>query len=493
MAITQRQSTSARPFVGDAKPVAERQVIGETRERAEVVEQIFFWLYVAAIAWVPFWYGSNDWLPWGVNAMLFPGLTGLYEVSILVRGKSHPVGLRYLMRPVRDVRGGGVVDGGPGIAAEQLIVFANPIWAMTADALGHRVTASISVNRDLTILGLIRLITAASAFWLGLQLCRDQKRADGLIVAIAAIGAAYAFYGLLAMKLGQLPVLHYIPQTAEKLNSTFINPDSYSTYAGIGFIASAGLVLRFYGGAMSEAAGNWRLQLWSFVEITGGQGAALLVAGFLTLTALLLTGSRGGFIATGFGFFVLMALSMQRNRGTKNSSVLLLISFVLVAVTLFVFGNVVGGKLATGGVYDGERFSVYLLTLRSILAKPWLGWGYGTFPDVFPMFRDRSISVLGTWSQAHNTYLEIFQGLGVIGGTLLLGCVVTLVMRCVAGTRKRQREVIAPCVAASAAFLVGAHALVDFSLQMQAVALTFVVVLAAGVAQSESSRVSLED
>jgi hypothetical protein len=26
------------------------------------------------------------------------------------------------------------------------------------------------------------------------------------------------------------------------------------------------------------------------------------------------------------------------------------------------------------------------------------------------MYRDRSISVHGTWEQAHNTYLEIFQG-----------------------------------------------------------------------------------
>jgi hypothetical protein len=41
--------------------------------------------------------------------------------------------------------------------------------------------------------------------------------------------------------------------------------------------------------------------------------------------------------------------------------------------------------------------------------------------------------------------------------------------------------------------MVGAHALVDFSLQMQAVVLTFVAALGAGVAQSESSRASLED
>ena len=50
-----------------------------------------------------------------------------------------------------------------------------------------------------------------------------------------------------------------------------------------------------------------------------------------------------------------------------------------------------------------------------------------------------------------------------------------------------------PCVAASVAFLLGAHALVDFTLQMQAIAITFMALLGAGVAQSESSRLTLAD
>jgi hypothetical protein len=40
---------------------------------------------------------------------------------------------------------------------------------------------------------------------------------------------------------------------------------------------------------------------------------------------------------------------------------------------------------------------------------------------------------------------------------------------------------------------VGVHALVDFSLQIQAVALTFMAVLGAGVAQSEISQQPLND
>ena len=113
--------------------------------------------------------------------------------------------------------------------------------------------------------------------------------------------------------------------------------------------------------------------------------------------------------------------------------------------------------------------------------------------DVFPLFRNQSLSVEAAWDQAHNTYLEIFQGLGLLFGTMLIATVVLLVARCVKGATTRQQSAMVPCVAASVAFLVGVHSFVDFSLQIQAVAITFMALLGAGVAQSESSRVALSD
>ncbi len=57
----------------------------------------------------------------------------------------------------------------------------------------------------------------------------------------------------------------------------------------------------------------------------------------------------------------------------------------------------------------------------------------------------------------------------------------------------RQEHVTFPRVAVACASLVGVHAFVDFSLQIEAVALTFAALLGAGVAQSESSRVLVHD
>src|SRR5262249_22031209 len=110
-----------------------------------------------------------------------------------------------------------------------------------------------------------------------------------------------------------------------------------------------------------------------------------------------------------------------------------------------------------------------------------------------PMFRDQSVNTTVKWGQAHNTYLEVFQGLGLLFGSMLVASVGLLVWRCMKGAMTRQENEMIPCVAASAAFLLGVHALVDFSLQIQAVAITFMALLGAGIAQSESSRLQLED
>ena len=94
---------------------------------------------------------------------------------------------------------------------------------------------------------------------------------------------------------------------------------------------------------------------------------------------------------------------------------------------------------------------------------------------------------------AHNSYLEALQGLGLIFGTLLIAAVMMLAVKCLKGATTRHAHLTPLRVAAGVCLLIGLHSLVDFSLQIQAVALTFAAILGAGVAQSESSRAPTED
>ena len=361
----------------------------------------------------------------------------------------------------------------------------------TNEAMVSGVAGSISVNRDLTNLALIRLITAASAFWLALQLCRDRPRAILLLTSIAAIGSLYSVLALVSLKAGQ-PAWLDMPANPGRISATFINHNSFATFAGISLVALTGLLLNLYRREV-VARPNWRLSLASLIETTGQRGAVLLAGGFVTLVALLWTGSRGGVIATGLGLLFLLALQQRARHHDRLSLGLILAGSVLLAATIYAFGGILFSNLDERGISDASRISAYLLMLRSILDAPLAGFGYGTFVDVFPLYRDRSISVLGVWGQAHDTYLEVLQGLGLVFGGLLIATVALLALRCARGALTRQENAMIPAVAASAACLVGIHTVVDFSLQMQAVALTLMAILGAGTAQSESSRLSLQD
>ena len=461
-----------------------------------IMERVLLWAFIAGLAWCPFWFGSNVLLAWGINAVLFPGLVAIYELSLLIRGERHPVAIRQIKAPAALFA-----------AVVLWILIQNatwtpdwlhhPIWQMTADELDRPIDGSISVNRDLTTLALLRLITAASVFWIALQLCRDVSRANFLLWSIAAISCAYAAYGLFAFALMPGRVLWFgtpFPRTGF-VTSTFINPNSFAAYAGMGLVVICGLILRLYRNEFTAVGGSIRFRIATFIEVTGKKGVVLLGGAFVILVALLLSQSRGGILSTALGLFVLGALTLKtRKQGfVEQRGAIIIFGALLVAVAFLAFGDVVAGRITQLGFRDNSRMAVYTIAMRSILDAPLLGYGYGTFADVFPMFRDQSVSTYGQWNMAHNTYLEVFQGLGLLFGSMLVASIVLLVLRCVKGAMTRQENEMIPCVAAGVAFLVGVHSLVDFSLQIQAIGVTFMALLGAGVAQSQSSRLMLGD
>jgi hypothetical protein len=207
-----------RPQINPAAPALLAAIAS-----GESIDQTLFWLLVAGLAWCPFWFGSNDLIAWGINAIIFPGITALYEASLLARSERHPVGIRQIGTPaalfgavVAFVLVQNYTGAPPGMQ--------HPIWQMTADTLETDVAGSMSVNRDLTTLALLRLVTAASAFWLSLQLTRNARRAYLLLNSIAVIAAVYALYGLIAFAVTPGYVL-WLPTMFSKgyVTSTFIN------------------------------------------------------------------------------------------------------------------------------------------------------------------------------------------------------------------------------------------------------------------------------
>lgn len=448
-------------------------------------------MLIAGIGAAPFWFASNRVEAWIANAIFYGLLLLIYEASLLVRNKTHPFDIKFIL---------------PSAIAFLLVIlwivlqwvgwtptaWHHPIWDMASQPLDENLRGSISINPDHTLVAAIRLLTAGAVFWLALQLCREPARASLLLQAIAVIGIVYAAYGLIAFlffpdTILWYPKLHY----KESLTATFINRNSYATYAGLTLLACLGAVATLYRRAVARAGRNVRYQLGALIESTAGTGGLLLLGFFVIAAALMLTGSRAGIASSFAGLLVLCGLMAAGGRQHGRFITVILVAVVMTACAAFVvYGELFVKRLEN--VHASDRWAVYRVTWQTIMDAPLLGTGYGTFSDVFPMYRDATIGPWGIWDKAHNTYLEVLQGLGLPMGLALIGAALFLVFLCFRGALKRRRDAVYSAVAASASVLVGLHSFVDFSLQMQAVALTWMALLGLGVSQAWSSRIATQ-
>jgi O-antigen ligase len=119
---------------------------------------------------------------------------------------------------------------------------------------------------------------------------------------------------------------------------------------------------------------------------------------------------------------------------------------------------------------------------QAIREHPWFGTGLGTFRDVYPLYADKFVPYIV--DRVHSDYLELALGLGVPAASLWVLAIAWLLLRCVAGIARRRRRRIYAIAAVGATVLIGLHSLVDFSLQMPAVAVLFAAILGVGLAQA---------
>jgi O-antigen ligase/polysaccharide polymerase Wzy-like membrane protein len=211
---------------------------------------------------------------------------------------------------------------------------------------------------------------------------------------------------------------------------------------------------------------------------------ALFLGGWIVLvTALVLSNSRGGVVSALFGLAALVA-SASAMRMLRPRHALALASVIAVAGALLIgmAGEKLGVRFAATVLEREGRPVAYELVLKGIGERPWLGTGFGTFEEAFALARDERLA--GGWDKAHNTYLENAFELGIPAAALLTATCLALLWRCVIGVRTRRRAGIYPAIGVGATVLVGCHSLVDFGLQIPAIAATYALVMGIAVAQS---------
>jgi len=149
-------------------------------------------------------------------------------------------------------------------------------------------------------------------------------------------------------------------------------------------------------------------------------------------------------------------------------------------------GDKLDTRLAATSFASEERPLVYELTVEAIETAPLLGTGYGSFEEVFRFYRSEDIKVF--YLKAHNTYLENILELGTPAALALFATFGGFLVITFGGLRRRRRNKIFPCIGVAATTLVAAHSLVDFSLQIPAVAMTYSLIMGITCAQSWNSQ-----
>jgi len=225
----------------------------------------------------------------------------------------------------------------------------------------------------------------------------------------------------------------------------------------------------------------------------------IAVAGIAALMAgsIFLSGSRGGMAAFVAQMVVLSVLLVRKREGSWKQPLMLGAFLAMVIVFLvWVGGNELTRRLASihsearEEINGGVRLSIDRDCLRMLVKRPFLGWGLGTFPIVYPEFR--SFYTTFFVNQAHNDYLQLLVETGLAGFSIAVWFLV-LVFRQAAGKLKNWTETASGALTVAA--LLGCvgilvHSFLDFNLQIPANAALFYVLcaIAASAPLQESQR-----
>lgn len=441
---------------------------------------ILFWAFIALLAIAPLPLGGNRPVAWSFLALWTGVLFAAFGLAALIRPDVLALSWRRTRTPVIAF---GLVALWIWLQLATWVPagLVHPYWAQAAAELGTQVAGRITAAPDATATSLMRLLAYGAVCWMAMQLCGDPRRARLFLWAVAGIGSLYAGYGLAISFSGNRTLL-WMEKWAylESLTSTFVNRNSYATYAGIGLVATLTLLREQIGKATLAAIG-----LADGVDRRFVLGGLLGVMALLLATALFLTRSRGGILATVVGVAVLFAVGLRKDSplpGRKIFAALTIGAALLVAAVSG--GGVLQRLSGDPSGEDSQRPKIWRQSVAAIADRPILGHGYGSFENVFPAWQEPRQILAQQVDKAHNTYIELAFELGLPATLLLIAVPVLMLAFCLRALGRDGREAVFPTAALAISTVAGVHALVDFSLQMPAVAMTWAAVLGMGFAQS---------
>jgi O-antigen ligase len=475
---------------GDAELDMHRARRSTLRRVAEVA---FISLFFAVVLFAAVPMGANrDWA-WGPIVVLLGALAvwhalGLGIVDGHVVRPAEQLPLTLLVLSFLVVVAAGIFQISPLVPAS----WRAELYARAASVLGHPIEAIISINGDASRAALMKIAACGAIFVMARAACRDRRRARLFLILFLASAVLVTAYGLLMQATnGSCYVFSYSKrsdlappgrQFLCALSGTFVNSNSYATYAGMAVVTALGLIFS-RGPVSAELSGGFATRPSAAAWLTGAR-AIYLATLFLLFGGLLLSESRAGFGATVLGS-ILLGIVLLRGRWPSRPGVgwalagAILVGAALVVVT----GSAFFHKMSNLADLDIlGRFRIWQLSLAAISQSPWLGWGLGSFPDLYPLFQPPDLQIGN--DKAYSTVLEWLLDLGIPAAMCAFATVLVPIVVCLRGCWRRRTDRYLPTVAFAASTVAILHSAVDFSLQIPAIGFVVSALLGLGWAQA---------
>lgn len=433
-----------------------------------------FAAYLALLVWVPVPLGSNRAWSWAVLE-IWVMLIAVGWLVGYIRGRHEPGNVLRKSWPM-------LVCLAAWVAYVWLQLLPLPIgllellspesarWHSAAVPAGSLSAAPLTLDRYGTLEAALKSTAYATFFALSLVLLSTRDRIRATTYALIVSGILQALYGT---------ILSFSAPDG-LASGTFVNRNHFAAYLVMCLSVGIGVLIASLSG---RTVRDWGQFLRSAVQwlITPKMALRLLLV--TMVIGLVLTRSRMGIFSFFLGLFGAGVIGLVFSQKATRSIVVLLVS--LVVIDLFIVGAYFGAekvvaRIGQTSLETEDRDEIARYALRMWKDFPLFGSGLGSFPTVFPRYGGPA--TVFTYTHAHNDYAEFAAETGAIG-LALLGLMVSMSFACALRAQHARRDPVMRGISFASIMAVMAlmiHSFVEFSLQIPANALTFMLMLAFG-------------
>lgn len=347
----------------------------------------------------------------------------------------------------------------------------------------------LAIDAERSWSGLLRMLTYVGVFALSVQLSQRAKMSKRIVQSIILSASAVTAYGFVMhvdnVSCVAATVLKAPLGSTCAFSGTFVNSGNYATFAGLAALACvASMYDRISTAARQLKGARARSLAIGLDRVLGMQAAALVIL----VGGLFLSGSKAGVASFLISCLITLLLLGWARRQSLRSIIFsaVLIAFFAFAMTILSGEMLLFRLIGWGHIGDPARASLYEAALGAISVFPLQGTGLGSFEIVFPLIQTTSLDT--PYDKAHNVYLESILEFGAPASLLLFAMVALPALRCLRGIWARGRDMHLPALGFGATVLIAIHSLVDFGIQIPAIAVLYSALLGLGWAQSWSSR-----